>query len=162
MFHIIRAQRKATKPLQFCAGPSSVWQHHVLPRGSAKWNYLVLGKNKNKCEQQVSNLKNHKPCSVCVWLYLKTGSAFPMYGYTEEHPDIINRVEDINYLKSGSPFPCTVWGQCGLQSSARWQWCLLTTKPCSLSRGHLSSQGLGGLVLMDQDFFHRVVCSSDC
>lgn len=161
MFHIIRAQRKAIY--------SSV---QVLPLSgstmccqgvSAKWNYLVLRKNKNKkCEQQVSNLKNHKPRSVCVWLYLKTGSAFPMYGYTEEHADIINRVEDINYLKSGSPFPCTVWGQCGLQSSARWQWCLLTTKPCSLSRGHLSSQGLGGLVLMDQDFFHRVVCSSDC
>lgn len=48
MFHIIWAWRKAAKLLLFCAGPSSVWQHHMLPRDVSEVNSLVIEKIKVK------------------------------------------------------------------------------------------------------------------
>lgn len=46
LFHIIGGRRKTTQPLQSCAGPSFVWQRHMLPRDVSEVNSLVTEKQK--------------------------------------------------------------------------------------------------------------------
>lgn len=128
---------------------------------SVKW-ILVQLKNKSKVYMyKMPQTWKTVSCVVCAWLYLKTISLCPTYGHWEEYSHIMTRIDVFNSFRIWVIFP---WHSFGSEWSAELSRVAVVPadlKTLQSEQRTRFSQGLGGLVLIGQDFFIRVVYPSD-